>query len=90
MSKGKKYDFKVEQIDSEWVASIIRKVTSKKTTVSKKQTGFASEADATTWAETEVQTFLKNLQKHNQQHSEHRKQKAERKAAKAAKTEETE
>ena len=61
MAKGKKYDYRVAQVDSSWVAEIIRRVTSKKTIVSKTQTGFSTEADAEQWAQKELELFLQNL-----------------------------
>ena len=60
MSKGKKYDFNLVLVDGSWTAEIVRKITSKKTVVSKSQAGFASEAEAQVWAETELKGFLQN------------------------------
>jgi aminoglycoside phosphotransferase len=59
---NKKYDFKVikEEVDgaSVWTAQILRRVTSSKQTVSKAQAGFATEAEALTWAQATLQEFL--------------------------------
>lgn len=59
---NKKYDFKVfnEEADgaSVWTAQILRRVTSSKKTVSKAQSGFATEAEAQTWAQAALQEFL--------------------------------
>lgn len=60
MAKGKKYDFNLVIVDGSWTAEIVRKITSKKTVVSKSQAGFASEAEAQVWAETELKGFLQN------------------------------
>ncbi|QUM75995.1 DUF3622 domain-containing protein [Moritella sp. 24] len=60
MAKGKKYDFNLVLVDGSWTAEIVRKITSKKTVVSKSQAGFASEAEAQVWAETELKGFLEN------------------------------
>ncbi|MDX2321735.1 MAG: DUF3622 domain-containing protein [Moritella sp.] len=60
MAKGKKYDFNLVLADGSWTAEIVRKITSKKTVVSKSQAGFASEAEAQVWAETELKGFLQN------------------------------
>ncbi|PKH08057.1 DUF3622 domain-containing protein [Moritella sp. Urea-trap-13] len=60
MAKGKKYDFNLVLVDGSWTAEIVRKITSKKTVVSKSQAGFASEAEAQVWAETELKGFLQN------------------------------
>ncbi len=65
MAKGKKYDFRVEQAGDVWTVDIIRQVTSKKTTVSKTQSGFATESEAKTWGETELKTFLEHLTARN-------------------------
>lgn len=61
MTKGKKYDYRVAQDAMGWTAEIIRKITSKKTGVSKSQDGFTTEADAQEWAQKELKDFLKNL-----------------------------
>lgn len=61
MTKSKKYDYKLLQDKAGWVAEIVRRVTSKRTVVTKTQAGFASEADAQAWAEQEVKTFLKSI-----------------------------
>ena len=60
MAKCKKYDFNLVLVDGSWTAEIVRKITSKKTVVSKSQAGFASEEEAKIWAETELKGFLQN------------------------------
>ena len=69
MAKGKKYDFKVTQSDSTWIAEIIRQVTSRKTVVSKSQDGFSSEAEATEWAKAQLVEFLEQLKQKNKRNS---------------------
>ena len=59
MSKNKKYDYQLEQIDSSWNAQITRKVSSKKVIVSKEKKGFDNESEAKTWAENEIARFIK-------------------------------
>jgi len=66
MAKGKKYDFNLVLVDGTWTAEIVRKITSKKTVVSKSQAGFASEAEAQVWAETELKGFLQNQIERNE------------------------
>ena len=66
MSKGKKYDYRVAQEGETWSAAIIRRVTAKKTAVSKAQDGFASEAEANAWGESELKFFQKNLAERNE------------------------
>ena len=73
MNKGKKYNYRIKQKGEQWTAEITRRASSKKTVVSKKQTGFATEAEAKTWGETELKTFLENLVKQNKQRSEEHK-----------------
>lgn len=73
MAKGKKYDFRVVPDDAGWTAEIIRRVTSKKTIVSKSQNGFAVESDAQEWGQRELQTFLQNQSERNKRHATHRK-----------------
>ena len=61
MTQSKKYDCRVVQDNTGWSADIIRRVTSKKTVVTKSQSGFTSEAEAQDWGQKEVKSFLKAL-----------------------------
>ena len=70
MAKGKKYEFRVKQENTGWTAEIIRKVTTKKTIVSKRQNGFPSESEAQEWGERELKIFLQGLHERNQQHEQ--------------------
>ena len=83
MAKSNKYDFQVTQDNSSWSAQIIRRVTSKKTVVSKSQDGFPSQADAEEWGQKELENFMHNLKNRNQRHSSQRQQKANKIKAKA-------
>lgn len=76
MTKGKKYDYRITQDGNNWAASIIRRVTSKKTTVSKSKDGFYNEAEAKEWAENELKSFMKNQNDRNKQRSKKRDTKA--------------
>lgn len=58
-----KYTTRVIEVEGKWRAEIVRRVTSKKTHVSKAQDDFASEAEAQAWAETELKNFLGELAK---------------------------
>lgn len=69
MAKGKKYDFRVEQAGDVWTVDIIRQVTSKKTTVSKSQSGFTTESEAKEWGERELEIFLQKLSERNKRRS---------------------
>lgn len=61
MNKGKKYDYRVVQHDGCWKAEITRRASAKKTVVTKSQDGFATEADAQAWAQSELKSLLKTL-----------------------------
>lgn len=65
MSNSKKYDYRVAKNRKNWKAEIIRQVTSRKTAVSKRKTGFATETEAKDWAENELKAFIENLSKRN-------------------------
>ena len=92
MSKAPKYTFRVvEKRNNTWTAEIQRQATSKKKVVSKRQTGFANEAEGVVWAENELQQVLANHVARNKRHDEERVdqykdklKKAELAAAKAA------
>ena len=73
MTTNKKYDCRITQTGSSWNAEIIRRVTSKKTTVSKSQDGFATEAEARAWGEKELKSFLDKLIDRNKRDSEQHK-----------------
>lgn len=78
MTKGKKYDYRVVQNDTSWTAEITRRMTSKKTVVSKKQSGFATESEAQEWGKKELESFSKNLNERNKRRSEQRKRGTEK------------
>lgn len=72
MANSKKYTFQIKQDRSSWSAKIIRRVTSQKTVVSKRQGGFNSEAEAQAWGEKEIISFLENLSARNKRRSKPR------------------
>ncbi|MDG1773081.1 MAG: DUF3622 domain-containing protein [Oceanicoccus sp.] len=72
MSKDKKFSYQVQEEEGTWKADIIRKVSARKTTVSKTQSGFASEQEATAWADAELQTFMKQLGERNKRRDKKR------------------
>ncbi|WP_126453240.1 DUF3622 domain-containing protein [Sulfuriflexus mobilis] len=74
MSKAKKYDYRVVRDDTSWTVEIIRRITSKETVVSKSQGGFATEAEAQEWGQTELKSFLQNLTERNRRRSRQREQ----------------
>ena len=73
MTKGKKYDYRVVPGDAGWRAEIIRRVTAKKTVVSKSQDGFATEPEAQAWGESELKSFSENLNERNKVRAKKRK-----------------
>lgn len=85
MTTNKKYDYRIIQDGTSWSVEIIRRVTTKKTAVSKSQQGFATEAEAKGWAEKELKSFLENLAERNKRDSEqHRQKKQDRVLREAA------
>ncbi|MCP3907662.1 MAG: DUF3622 domain-containing protein [Oceanicoccus sp.] len=72
MSKDKKFSYQVQEEEGTWKADIIRKVSARKTTVSKTQSGFASEQEATAWADAELQAFMKQLGERNKRRDKKR------------------
>lgn len=62
----KKYQITLSQEDGSWSAAIVRKVSSRKSTITKSQAGFSSEAEAQAWADTELKALLKVLAERNQ------------------------
>lgn len=74
MTTAKKYDFRLIQEDNLWAAEIIRRASSDKTVVSKRQDGFATEAEAQAWAKSETAAFLKKYSEKDKVRSDKRKQ----------------
>ncbi|GAL11367.1 pressure-regulated ORF-like protein [Vibrio astriarenae] len=74
MSNSKKFAVRVVEKREGWCAEITRQVTSRKTTVSKRQMGFASEAEAQAWGEQELAGFIKNQTERNLRKSAQRKE----------------
>ena len=72
MAQQNKFDFRVKQDGDKWHAEITRRVTSRKTGVSKRKKGFASEELATEWAKETLASFLENQQQSNKRKSEKR------------------
>ena len=81
MTQSKKYSCHVSQDGTTWTAEIVRRVSSKKTHTTKKQSGFVSEAEAQAWGESEVKTLLNNLNKSESEKRRAKKAELEQKAA---------
>ena len=69
MLKCKKYSSQVVEKEGAWCAEILRRVTSKKTHISKQKDDFATETEAKQWAEKELKSFYAGLRQRNIQHS---------------------
>ncbi|WP_413698573.1 DUF3622 domain-containing protein [Psychromonas sp. KJ10-10] len=72
MSQQQKFDFSVSQVGDQWNAEVTRRVSSRKTSVTKQKKGFASEAQATEWAEAKLAECVENLQAGNQRKADKR------------------
>lgn len=66
---SKKYDFQLVEKRNGWAAEIVRQITSRRTVVSKRQLGFATEAEAKEWAEKELIEFQKIQSERNKRRS---------------------
>lgn len=71
MAESKKYDYRVVKDNTGWSVEIIRRVTTKKSIVSKTQGEFNSEAEAQEWGQKEIKAFIKqhNLNQQNKRRS---------------------
>lgn len=78
MSNNKKFAIRVTEKRNGWCAEITRQVTSRKTSVSKRETGFETEAQAQEWAEKELAGFVQNQAARNERKGEARKVRVER------------
>ena len=74
MTQSKKYDYQVSQDQATWAVKIIRRASSKKSVVTKSQSGFSTEAEAQAWGQDEVKTLLKT---HNLGEQQKRRDKKE-------------
>lgn len=73
MSKSKKFAIRLSEKRNGWCAEITRQVTSRKTVVSKRETGFETEQEANAWAEKELAGFIKNQTERNARKAQQRK-----------------
>lgn len=87
MSKNKKFDIRITEKRNGWCAEITRQVTSRSTTVSKRESGFETEALAQEWAEKELASFIVNQAERNERKSEQRKERDELRHTKELKAE---
>ncbi len=59
MKPSKKYNCQLVQDGAGWTAEVVRRVTSKRSVITKSQAGFASETEALAWGQHEVAALLK-------------------------------
>lgn len=72
MAQENKFDYRIKQDGDKWNAEITRRVTARKTSVSKRQKGFESQELAEQWAKEQLVGFLENLQAGNKRKAEKR------------------
>lgn len=74
MSKASKYEIKVSPKGDTWEAKILRRVSVRRTQVSKKKAGFDSQEAAQAWADTNLEDFINKQQERNLRKTEKRSQ----------------
>ena len=72
MAQQNKFDYRIKQDGDKWNAEITRRVTARKTSISKRQKGFETQELAEQWAKEELTGFLENLQASNKRKAEKR------------------
>ena len=72
MAQQNKFDYRIKQDNEQWSAEITRRVTARKTSVSKRKKGFATQELAEQWAKETLTGFLDNLQESNKRKAEKR------------------
>jgi len=85
MSQQNKFDYRIKQDGEKWNAEITRRVSARRTSVSKRENGFDTQEMAEQWAKQELIGFLENLQAGNIRKAEKRvirNEQAEKAAAK--------
>ena len=58
-----KFDYRLVEKKSKWTAEITRKVSARKTTVTKSKANFATEKEANDWAQAELTTLSEQVSK---------------------------
>ena len=86
MTQQKKFDYTIKQDANTWSAEITRRVSARRSSISKQQDGFATEALAIEWATAELAGFLEKQKQANARKSERRSERnAQAEKAAAAK-----
>jgi len=62
MAQQNKFDYRITQEGEKWNAEITRRVSARRTSVSKRENGFENEALAEAWAKEQLVQFVQNLQ----------------------------
>ena len=87
MAQEKKFDYKIVQDGEKWHAEITRRVSARKTSVSKRKKGFETQEAAELWSKEQLEIFLQNLQERNKRKAEKREVRNELEAKAAEKEE---
>ena len=72
MAQQNKFDYRIQQDGDKWSAEIIRRVTARRTSVSKRKKGFETQELAEQWSKNQLVDFLENLQAGNKRKAEKR------------------
>ncbi|GAD81261.1 hypothetical protein VEZ01S_54_00120 [Vibrio ezurae NBRC 102218] len=75
MSDHKKFTVRTVEKRNGWCAEIVRQISSRRTTVSKREMGFETEAQAQAWGEKELEVFIQNQAERNKRKAAERKAK---------------
>lgn len=73
MSDSKKFTVRTIEKRNGWCAEIVRQISSRRTTVSKREMGFETQAEAQAWGEKELEAFIKNQVERNKRKSAQRR-----------------
>jgi hypothetical protein len=84
MTQQKKYGLRVIEAEGTWTAQVTRRMTARKTVVSKSQAGFASEAEASEWGNKALQEIVENLMVRNERRAKQRDERNQALAVKEA------
>ncbi|MCG9697538.1 DUF3622 domain-containing protein [Shewanella sp. Isolate11] len=84
MSQDKKYALRVVETEQGWSAQVTRRMTARKTVVTKKKEGFATQEEASEWGNKALQAIVENLMVRNERRAKSREERTEALAAKEA------
>ncbi len=77
MTQSNKFNFEVKENSGKWDAQITRRVSARKTSVSKRQSGFETEALAIEWSQQQLVEFSEKQQQANKRKSARRAERNE-------------